>query len=115
MLCRIKGCIKKLSNLTNVGCHGENMLGRRKSCREGEVEDKTKERNKRRSGGDAEGLVWTGGEVAKDAGGHAPVVAPVIKPNKDTPISPEIPGGVRIFFILLPWFVKKVRARITSD
>ena len=48
MLCRIKSCIKKLSNLTNVGCHGENMLGRRRSCREGEVEDKTKEREKRR-------------------------------------------------------------------
>lgn len=48
MLCRIKSCIKKLSNLTNVGCHGENMLGRKRSCREGKVEDKTKEREKRR-------------------------------------------------------------------
>jgi hypothetical protein len=62
MLCRIKSCIKKLSNLTNVGCHGENMLRRRRSCREGNVEDRRKkERKKRRSGGDVEGLVWTGG------------------------------------------------------
>lgn len=48
MLCRIKSCIKKLSNLTNVGCHGEKMLGRRRSWREGKVEDKTKERERKR-------------------------------------------------------------------
>jgi hypothetical protein len=41
MLCRIKSCIKKLSNMTNIGCHDENVRGRR-SCREGQVEDRRK-------------------------------------------------------------------------
>lgn len=41
MLCRVKSCIKKLSNMTNVGCHDGNMLKSR-GCSETKVEARRK-------------------------------------------------------------------------
>lgn len=56
MLCRIESCIEKLSDLTNVGRHDENLL-RRRVRTVTTVED---ENRKGRSGGDGAGQSYGG-------------------------------------------------------